>query len=178
MSAPVHGYQDDFYFFRPWPIASGPGSTLIQRRTPKRGQGPERQAGLKQVSAWRHPPFPFAPCRRIGQRVVVRNCLQSVSLINSILVPFSLCLLSPPPVSKAIQQRPVLSHFFWSNCRVFLFKLYQLITYQNPSLPIHPKNISHYYSIEINILNINFYLATAARFSKAAITAAGQGTLP
>ena len=43
-----------FYDLGPSP---GPGSTLIQRQTPKRGQGPQQQAGPKQVSAWRHPPF-------------------------------------------------------------------------------------------------------------------------
>ena len=53
---PVHGCQNGFTFSDLGP-SPGPGSTLIQRQTPKRGQGPQQQAGLKQVSAWRHPPF-------------------------------------------------------------------------------------------------------------------------
>ena len=54
--APVHGYQPRVRFYDPAQLHWA-GSTLTWRRTPGRGQGPQRQAGRKHVSAWRHPPF-------------------------------------------------------------------------------------------------------------------------
>ncbi len=53
VNAPVHGYQHSDNVLRPRPIASGPRSTLIQRKTPTRGQGPKRRVGQKQPYAWR-----------------------------------------------------------------------------------------------------------------------------
>ncbi len=57
VNAPMHGYQLQTHFLRPRPTAYGPGSTLIQRKTPTRGQGPQRSAESKQVSAWLIPSF-------------------------------------------------------------------------------------------------------------------------
>ena len=63
------------YILRPRPIASGPRSTAIWRQTPTAGQGPERQAGRKYVSAWRHPPFSVCAVPTLGPEGSRACCL-------------------------------------------------------------------------------------------------------
>ena len=69
----------DFWFSDPGPPLE-PGSTVIWRQTPETGPR-QRRARRKQVSAWLRPPFPFAPCRRIGQRVAAHLSYSPKSLV-------------------------------------------------------------------------------------------------
>ena len=68
-SAPISGYYNCTVILRPrliCPVLS-PRSTSTWPWCPVKGSG--RRARRELVSAWLCPPYPFAPCRRIVQRV-------------------------------------------------------------------------------------------------------------
>lgn len=99
--------------FRPRPVITGPGSTVIQRQSPVTGQGPVRRTRRKQACSWLHPPTVCAaptlgtkgqPVHRssnlpglLMQAPQNRNMDQFGACAAQFLIPPSPPFLSPSP---------------------------------------------------------------------------------